>query len=299
MANEMGRNVPNTIGQAPITFAMIELADPADCNSRKSQWRAYGFKDVTPTFGAQSTVPTIDGSMTANGRAMMQQMAGVSADWFMISGHHGALYHSDYDSYTTDGQPCNEDHTNLDWDALYNGEQYCGFFNESYHETYWSYAKRDHHDPSGNATGATAAAVANAVYLRTTDAAPSSIAPPEQDNAVFDTTAWAPEPKGIIVSACNTLSYKAARKAWSGYFPNAVIIGTTCCINLGTQVTNAIAAAAMTNQQFWRDPQSVLDQDGMCVQLMKQLNTSYSTITIGLLYKKKFYEPSNDPQDVE
>jgi hypothetical protein len=287
---EVGRTVPNTIGKAPITFAMIELAETPDCNARKSQWLRYGFKDVTPMFAGQSTVPSLDDSMTSQGRTMLTQMVDVMADWFMVSGHHGAIYSSDYNLYTTDGQPVADDDSNLDWDNVYNSEQYCGFFNESYHISYWDYGSRDHHDPKPTTGGTVANAIANAIYLRTTDAAPASICSISQDNPLFDATSWAPEPKGIILSACNCLAYKSARKTWGGYFPNAVIIGPTSRIVSGTWVTNAIAAAQMTDQNFWRNPQAILDQPGKCSELEKQLTANFpSDSQIGFIYKGKLF----------
>src|SRR5580698_6238955 len=113
---EVGRSVPNTIGKAPITFAMIELADSADCNARKSMWLNYGFKDVTPMFAGQSTVPSLNDSMVAQGRQMLQAMASVNADWYMISGHHGALYESDYNKFR------GEEDNRVDWVACSNQE---------------------------------------------------------------------------------------------------------------------------------------------------------------------------------
>ena len=289
---EVGRTVPNTIGKAPITFAMIETCDSADCNARKSQWLRYGFKDVTPMFGGQSTVPSLNDSMVDQGRQMLKAMATVGADWFMISGHHGAIYSSDYNSYTTDGLEVNDECTNLDWDRLHNEEEYCGFFNEAYHEVYWEHGKRDHHIPRGDLPPSVTNLIANSIYLRTAEVAPSSIAAVGQDNPVFDSTSCTPAPKGIILSACNTLSYKSARKTWSGYFPNAVIIGTLGCIVSGTWVSTAIASAAMTNESFWRDPQSVLDQPGMCDQLEKQLTAAFpSSSEIGVMYKNRLYSP--------
>jgi len=290
---QVGRNVPNTISKAPITFAMIETCDSADCNARKSQWLRYGFKDVTPLFGSQSTVPSINDSMVGQGRQMLKAMATVGADWFMISGHHGALYSSDYNSYTTDGSAeVNDEMTNLDWDRLHDEEEYCGFFNNAYHEAYWDNGTRTHHVPADNLPPYAASCIANAVYLRTAETAPDSICSIDQDNPVFDSTSHAPAPKGIILSACNTLSYKHARKTWSGYFPNAVVIGTLDCIVSGTWVSTAIASAAMTNESFWRDPQSILDQPGKCDELERQLTAAFpSSSQIGVMYKNRLYRP--------
>jgi len=273
---EVGRGVRNTIAKPPITFAMIELADSADCNARKSQWLGYGFKDVTPKFASRSTVPSLNGSMVPQGRDMLHDMVMTDADWYMVSGHQGALYSSDYAIYTTDGV--------LDVPRLYNDEEYCGFFNEAYHEGRWDHASRA--DPNSHAN-------ANEIYLRATvDEAPAPIANHKQDNPLFDLTAWAPEPKGIILSACNTLAYTKTRIAWSGYFPNAVIFGTMARIVSGTWVTNAIASASMTNEQFWRDPKSVLDKPGACEELEKQLTAGFpKSSKIGFIYKKTIYLP--------
>lgn len=301
---QVGRNVPNTVAKAPITFAMIELAESADCNARKSQWLNYAFKDVTPQFGSQSAVPSLDDSMAAQGRQMFKDMAGVSADWFMLSGHHGAIYSTDYDRF-------DDASGNVDVRSLVNGEEYCGFFNESYHKLFWEHATRtdpDAKELSDSLQNNNSPYLAkfnrfrdNAIYVRTTDAAPSSVMTQSQDNPFFDTTAWAPAPKGIILSACNTLSYLSVRKAWSGLFPKAVIIGPLDRIISGTWVTNAIAAAAMTTEAFWRDPQSILDQSGQCEELEKQLTANFpSSSKIGLIYKGTLYggggsAPAGDP----
>jgi hypothetical protein len=276
---EVGRSVDNTIAQAPITFAMIELAEVPDCNSRKSTWVGYGFKDVTPEFGAQSTVPSLNGGKVKQGRTMLQEMASIDADWFMISGHHGAIYASDYDLLS--GGP------KMDAEAIVNGEDFCGFFNESYHEGRWEHASRD--DPDKKAD-------ANEIYLRTTGAAPSSIANHTQNNPLADRAsgASAPTPKGIILSACNTLIYKSARTFWNANFPNAVIFGPVSRIVSGTWVTNAIASAQMTTESFWRDPQSILDQAGMCEKLEKQLTAGFPKedgSKIGFLYKGTLFIP--------
>ena len=283
MAN-VGRTVPNTLGKTPITFAMIELADPQDCNDRKGTWLNYGFKDVTPTFGSQSTVPTLDGSSAAGGRQMLTALASVNADWYMVSGHHGVMFASDYGLFTTDGQPPKADRSNLDTQKIMDQEQYCGFFNESYHSGRWEHASQDNPTPSS----LTSSQQANEIYIRTTPAASNDRAPFSQTNPLLDSTHT--PPKGIIISACNTLIYRVARTTWSNAFPNAVIIGSVSRIVSGTWITNAIAAAQMTNESFWRDPQSILDQPGMCEQLTKQLQDNFpKTSVIGVIYKQKLY----------
>jgi hypothetical protein len=284
---DVGRTVPNTIGKAPITFAMIELAEVADCNSRKSTWLGYGFKDVTPEFGSQSTVPCLDNSMAAQGRQMLQEMASIDADWFMISGHHGSLYTSDAFAFMSGN--------NVDNAAWKNGQKYCGFFNESYHQGRWDWGSQSDPNSTNNPPPSNVnldSLRANEIYVRTTDAAPASIAPQKQDNPFFDRGSGgsSPSPKGIIISACNTLAYKAARTTWNSYFPNAVVIGPVAKIGYGTWVTSAIASAQMTNESFWRDPQSILDQSGNCEKLQKQLAAGFpSSSKIGVLYKGTLY----------
>ncbi len=286
MAN-VGRTVPNTLAKTPITFAMIETADSQDCNDRKGLWLNYGFKDVTPTFGSRSTVPSLNDGQVASGRQMLSDMASINADWYMVSGHHGALYQSDYGRFTTDGQPLKADRSNQDAVRTANEEEYCGFFNEAYHLGRWEHSSRDAPDPS-SPPSSMATWNANAIYLRTTAAAPNDIAPFTQTNPLLDATHSGP--KGIIISACNTLIYKSARSTWATAFPNAVIIGAVSRIASGTWITNAVAAAQMTNESFWRDPQSVLDQPGNCEQLQKQLAAGFPRSgIIGLVYKNKFY----------
>jgi hypothetical protein len=295
---EIGRSVDNTIAKAPITFAMVEVADSADCNSRKSHWQNYGFKDVTPDFGSQSTVPSLNGSKVAAGRAMLRKMASIDADWFMLSGHHGAVYASDY-AFLSGGS------STPDFDAIINGEDFCGFFNESYHEGRWEHSSRSDPDATGNPPkkGNMSDLISNEIYLRTTAVAPSSIANHTQDNPMVDraAAASAPTPKGIILSACNTLIYKSARTFWNANFPNAVIFGPVSRIVSGTWVTNAIASAAMTDESFWRDPQSILDQAGMCEKLEKQITAGFpSSSKIALMYKGTLFipgksQPATDP----
>src|SRR5271167_2139353 len=108
---------------------MVELADSADCNMRKRTWLSYGFKDVTPIFGSKSSVPSINGAVVPQGCEMLKKLAKTAADWYMLSGHHGALYGRDYGLFTTDGQPPNRDMSNVDPNRVANEEQYCGFFN--------------------------------------------------------------------------------------------------------------------------------------------------------------------------
>jgi len=181
--------------------------------------------------------------------------------------------------------------SNIDPMRVANEEQYCGFFNEAYHETYWDHGSRD--DPTlAKVSPKWRNNMKDAVYLRTTEAAPPDIAVPPEDNPVIDTASWAPAPKGIILSACNALIYKSARTTWSQNFERSVIIGTVTRIASGTWVTRAIAGAAMTTEAFWRDPQSILDEDGKCTELEQQLNQNFhrKNPTLGVLYKGIYYK---------
>jgi hypothetical protein len=72
-----------------------------------------------------------------------------------------------------------------------------------------------------------------------------------------------------------------------------VIIGPTSWIVSGTWVSTAIASAQMTNESFWRDPQSILDQSGMPDQLEKQLTANFpSSSEISVMYKGRLYGPT-------
>jgi len=273
---KVGRDVDNTIAKTPITFAMIELAESPDCNDRKRQWMNYGFKDVTPKFAGRATVPSLNDGNVTDGRDMLTQMASVDADWYMLSGHHGALYESDYNTFTAG--------TQIDFTTLMNDQDFCGFFNEAYHSGRWEHSTRM--DPTPAAV--TAKLQAHEIYLRTSPVAASSIAPFSQTNPWLDATHVTP--KGIIISACNTLIYKIARTTWSAAFPNAVIFGAVSRINQGVQITNAIASAKMTDETFWRDPQSILDQPGNSEELSKQLTAGFPrSHIIGFVYKQKLF----------
>jgi hypothetical protein len=294
----IARSVKNTIAKPEITFAMIELAESADSNSRKTAWMNYGFKDVTPKFAAQGSVPSLNGKNIASGRDMLDLMKSVNADWYMVSGHQGALYQSDYYRFIDD-QGIRDDI------RLTNEQEYCGFFNEAYHEGRWDHSTRADPDaahiskPDPNA----AQHHADEIYLRTTPAAPSDIAYHPQTNPLMDgdaatQTARAGRCKGVILSACNTTIYLAARKTWAAAFPTSVIIGNFTRIVSGTWTTNAIAGAALTDENFWRDPQSILDQDGKCEELARQMMKNFpgrdSPFGISLAYKGTFYIPMRD-----
>jgi hypothetical protein len=309
---EVGRTVKNTIAKTPITFAMIELADPSDCNSRRSGWLNYGFKDVTPKFASQSQVPSLNDSQVAPGRKMLELMASVNADWYMLSGHQGALYAHDYFLFNgADG--------NMDPVRLVNEEEFCGFFNESYHEGRWMHSKRtdpdattkespDAHPGADKETPEkdVAAHRANELYLRCTPPAPKDMALHTQNNPYLDgvTSTTMVERlgrcKGLILSACNTLIYLSNRATWSAFFPNSVIFGTYSRIANGVWVTNSIASAAMTDENFWRDPPSVLDQTGNCEKLATQLMSNYAgTDRAGIcfIYKGTLYLPLRDKKN--
>jgi hypothetical protein len=298
---EVARTAPNTIAKPEITFAMIELADSADCNSRRSGWRNYGFKDITPMFSRKSSVPSMNGANISSGREMLQKTAAVNADWYMVSGHHGLLYGSDYDRYKKpDGKP--------DLVATFDNQEYCGFFNEAYHEGRWDHSTRDDPDDASTAPKKPpekpdqdrAKHHADEIYLRTTGNAPDDIAKHVQVNPLIDGDGAVIFPrmgrcKGIILSACNTLIYRATRIMWSTLFPNAVIIGNFARIASGTRTTNAIAGADMTDENFWRNPSAILDQDGMCeklaIQMMKGFLGGDGATGISLIYKNTFYVP--------
>lgn len=224
---------------------------------------------------------------------MLRDLASISADWYMISGHHGVIYRSEYGFFTSDGKPPKSDLSNLDrerFERLRNEAPYCGFFNESYHKLYWEEAGRDAHSPKEDSPEAMRLH-AQSIYLRTTEAAPASIAAVSQENPVVDGMKNGPPPKGIIVSACNTLFYAHVRRMWSTRFPHAVVIGTATRIVSGTWVSNAIARATMTTEQFFRDPPSILDQPGKPQQLEVELNRHYrrDRPVVGVLYKRRFY----------
>ncbi len=124
------RGGPNTHAKPGITFAMLELANPADCNRRRGQWKRYKFKDVTPILAKRSRVPSLNGSQVATGRKVIAKLEDVVADWYMLSGHHGRLFAEDTEIY-------NRPNGTWDSDAYYDKLEYAGFFNNDYHHGPW------------------------------------------------------------------------------------------------------------------------------------------------------------------
>lgn len=287
----------NVVRKSPVTFAMIELSDPTDCNDRKRLWRRMGFKDITPGLAKKTKVPSLNGEKAVSiGKDLIKDMKSVNAHWYLLSGHHGRLYAKDIEGFANNHN-------------YYNNTDYAGFFNNDYHHGRWSFAWRDAArldeierklvDPvERHKHKKLVAHFDNELYLNTTSKAPKPIARFKQDNPLLDDAIKAKRSNkclGIIISACNTLAFKEVRKFWQGYYPNSVFFGTFRTIGYGYQVTNAIARSSMTNTKFWRDPSSVLASQADCVRLAKQISMKFPRsrrdLGIGMMFKGKVYLP--------
>ena len=291
------RRRANVLAKPKITFAMIELADPKDCNDRKRLWKRLKFQDITPEVAARAKVPSLNGRKTETiGLNLIQGMKSVNAHWYLLSGHHGRLYSDDMNRFKN----------SYDY---FSQQDYAGFFNNEYHHGRWIKLWRD---PARIKQAADALANPDwrdankkmakhfdyELYLTTTAEAPDSITGGQFDQ-VNPLLVSRMQPRrsskclGIILSACNTLSFSAVRKYWQSNYPNSVIFGTFRTIGHGYQVTNAIARAKLTNAKFWRQPSDVLVDEGvredLVMQIARKFPRSRREFGIGIIYDGKVY----------
>jgi hypothetical protein len=302
-----------------ITFAMIELSEDKDVNDRRSAWlgRAYRYRDVTPVFNAWSKIPSLNGSVAVSAEAIrsLEEMKKIDADWYMLSGHHGRLYTEDMilECYSSPIDHANrQDHT--------------GFFNDDYHHGRWEQVTRKRPaagasdpaswneatpwDPRSDATYRRPNSALKKFedvpytskmrrkmiehqdrerYLSCTGKPSPVLAPFATDNPVLEPSMQATRAsrcKGVILSACNTLIYRATRLTWQAYFPKAVFIGTGGRIAHGWQLTNAIYKSSMCNKAFWEDPASVLTDKSKVEELARSLAAGFSNYTVAVMYDR-------------
>lgn len=287
----------NVIRKRPVTFAMIELADPKDCNDRKRLWRRLKFKDVTPEVAHLAKVPSLNNSSALSpGKRLIEGMRWINADWYLLSGHHGRLYASDADAYTN----------YYDYAARLD---HAGFFNNEYHHGRWSLITREPGMQEKLKAGMAdpewrkkyrkyVLHIERELYLSTTPEAPKVLADFPQTNPLLEPAmqpARAVRCRGIIISACNTLAFVSTRKFWSRYYPDAAFIGSLKTIGHGYWITNAVAGAKMTDAGFWTDPTSVLKSNSDCIELVRQMSMKYPSsrrdFGIGLMYKGNVFVP--------
>jgi len=258
-----------------ITFAMIELADPKDCNDRKKGWKRLKFQDITPELAKRRKVPSLNGKTVESvGEDLIQNVKGVNAHWYLLSGHHGRLYAADIDRFTNPYD-------------YYSKQDFAGFFNNDYHHGRWEKVWRDPArlelaadslaDPDWRKRNRKVGAhFDHELYLSTTAHAPSIHTGDQffQTNPLIDSHLQSRRKNrclGLILSACNTLSFTAVRKYWQANYPDSIIFGTFRTIGHGYQVTNAIARSRMTDRKFWRSPSEVLTGDDACEELAMQI----------------------------
>jgi hypothetical protein len=319
------RSFINTFFKKGVTFAMIELADPRDCNNRKRLWKKYGFKDVSPLWANRRKVPSLNGKMVEkDGVQFLSEMEAINADWYVLSGHHGRLYTVDLFTYIGNLRD------------YFNKLEYAGFFNNNYHHSRWfgRWGGWNKDSATGKPTKLPAAdyydyvsdpkksirclidggllkpwkakvtELNTSLYLRTTDpAAKKKLAPFDhpwgQENPLCFKrmeNSRKRKCKGIILSACNTLVFKQARIFWNSYYPDAIIFGTFTTINSGIQVIKAIKRSRLTNKKFWVNPRAVLGNDRrkareLALDVAKKFPKSRRHYGLGFMYNGEIYVP--------
>jgi hypothetical protein len=287
-------NSGSTITATPsVSFTMLELSDVADCSALRTYFIKKGLTDKSPKIGSR-IIPSFNGKIAKDsGADFIARLQNIPADWLVLSGHHGVLYSADYATY---GDPLN---VTADLYKLRNNQQHSGFFNDNYHEGRWENASRGEPDKGQDPAE---------LYCSTTEHAAAHIAPFDQSNPYIPLDAalrnsLKSKCKGIILSACNTLSYKYARIKWVRHFPDAVIFGTFARIPRGLYVIKSLMGAPSTTKDFWNAPRSVLDSSA---DMPKQIAGEVARlgrqreIKIGMIYNKKVYFPlDSGPEQVE
>ncbi|MBN1756897.1 MAG: hypothetical protein JW863_01180 [Chitinispirillaceae bacterium] len=272
-------------------FTMLELSNIADCNALRRYLIKKGLTDLSPKTAGMNTVSFCGNTAKKYGAGFIGQLQKLPADWLVLSGHHGILYASDYGSFAVD--------PTVDPSDCYNNNKYAGFFNNDYHHGRWEQATRSLPNTGKNDSE---------LYCSTTEPASSGIAPFSQANPYIPTDAallgaLKTRCKGIILSACNTFSYRHVRKKWVKHFPNAVIFGTYGKIKMGLHVIQALMSAPSTTTDFWLNPQAVLDSSPdmpqkISKEVFKQGNKKGTDI--GMIYKNVAYvsaASATDPMD--
>jgi hypothetical protein len=167
----------------------------------KQLWLSHGWTDVSAIWGSKKVVPTFksDRKVIEQWPDFQVAMGEVDADWYYLSGHHGREFSADLSA---------ED----EMVPHFNTHENCGFFNHVYHDGQWEHGDADNpYDHiqdldvfmrTGNENWGGYGSQTNPLYSRC------------QDNC-----------RGIFLVGCRALAYKAARKMYTQFFPNAVVIG--------------------------------------------------------------------------
>jgi hypothetical protein len=275
------------------SFTMFELSDSADCVKLKSYLVRKGFKDITPVQPGKTSTTSFKGSNAKGGKDIISKLQATPADWLILSGHHGILYASDYELF-------GDINVSANLENCLNNNKYAGFFNDDYHHGRWENATQL--DPALNSTSqGLSQYYSREIFCSTTDPASPSIAPFDQQNPYLPGTALNTKCKGIILSACNTFSYRSVRKKWGDSFPDAVIFGTFARIPEGLRVANALASAPSTTKSFWIDPQAYLNSapdkpEKFALEISKY--GARQGVSLGMIYQKKAYFPSSSSGNI-
>ena len=203
-----GSGSTGTLDNDTTTFAILEVLIPWDATNMKSQRRGYGFTDISPLWADKPQVPTFmsDPKVIARWPEFQAEFCGVDAHWYYVSGHHSRQFASDN---TDDAED------DARWQKMLLTNRATGFFNEPYHVGPW-----EHHVRTGD--GPLPPNGPKDVFFHT--ARDDLEDPPHpRDNPLYHHVHSAA--RGVMMAACNTLTYTQARKLWAKYFPNAVIMG--------------------------------------------------------------------------
>jgi hypothetical protein len=249
-----GDDPVGTLNKTSLTFAMMEFLVDADSNQMKSHWRKLGFTDISPKWGNRDLVPTFkqDPAIIKQWTDFQSQMAGVEADWYYLSGHHGRRFKSDLSLYP-------------DWVDHINDTNQVGIFNEVYHHGPWEHDSQSSPDAHRSALD---------VYMQTGSDWVYDMGP--TDNPLYGNVHSSC--RGFIFVGCNYLMYRSVRQMMAQYFPNALIIST-----MGKE-SNAISKIIRVANQYGRElfmNPAGLDHDQLCRDLSKGPGRDH----MGLMYK--------------
>ena len=245
------------------TYATIEFMGASDTVQARSFWHHRGFRDVTPQLRGKFPKQTFRKSVPANEfagyhAALLHLHGPQTASWICLSGHHGRI----------DDECVTVDHGD-DWSLHYNEEDDVGFFNHHFHEHEW--VGKGTHD--------------NSLFIYST----SKVEPHSRTGAIFGAPFRKNEYcKGLILSACNTLAYRASRKWLHDTFPNAVVFGFTSTTRFGANNIcpimghweKKVKGVFQNEPDFWREPMEWLKGQGRTLDeqmeiVMNSLNNKY------------------------
>lgn len=255
---------------SPLTFAIIEFFGTVDTRMMKARWRKYRFKDITPIWGNEKyAVHTFN--KPANVEVWPRfalEMSSREADWYHLSGHHGAQFVSDY-------LPDWEDNPGRNYNAL----KETGFFNNTYHHGPWSQASQAHPDRGKSDAD---------LYMTMTTPRPTVIF--AGSNPLL--TKKQPKCRGLLLVGCNALPYRKVRLVLHEHFPNAVVIGSMGRGSGGKKSITPILKVC--HKGFFLEPKAIPGGD-----LCKKLNREYVFEDIAIMRDGWIFHPTGSGRSLK